>query len=61
MSSNKMGGYRGVARYKLKCRHNLRRGVCGPLKPPIREGGSGGKFPIRKTILSVNRCTNSEI
>ena len=44
------GPTRGITRYKMKCRYNLRRGVWGPLKPPQR-----------KTILSVNRCINSEI
>ena len=43
---------RGIAWYKMKCRHNLRRGVWGP----------GGRFrPLTKTILSVNRCTYGEI
>ena len=49
---------RGVARYKMKCRHNLRRGVWGRLRPPA---GPGGEAPQRETILSVNRCTNDEI
>ena len=49
---------RGVARYKMKFRHNLRRGVCGHLAPPTGPGqspggGSGGLSPQRKTILSV--------
>ena len=59
---------RGVARYKMKCRHNLLRGVWGPLKAPRRSraepwrGFKGGRGdPQRKTILSVNRCTNGEI
>jgi hypothetical protein len=43
---------RGVARHKMKCRHNLRRGEWGPLKAPSRS---------KKTIVSVNRCTNGEI
>ena len=43
---------RGVARHKMKCRHNLRRGEWGPLKAPSRS---------TKTIVSVNRCTNGEI
>jgi hypothetical protein len=53
---------RDVARYKMKCRHNLRRGVWGPLKTPSNVGpGFRGGRPQRKTILSVNRCTNGEI
>ena len=62
---------RGVARYKMKCRHNLRRGVWGRLWPPAYDpsrsrgepwwGVQGGEDPQRKTILSVNRCTNGEI
>ena len=58
---------RGVAKYKMKCRHNLWREVWGPLKAPSRSsaepwwGVQGGKAPQRKTILSINRCTNGEI
>ena len=38
---------RGVARYAMKCKHNLRRGVCFHLAPPTGPmqspgGGSGG-------------------
>jgi hypothetical protein len=36
---------RGVARYKMKCRHNLWRGVWGHLRPPAGLGQSpGGGF-----------------
>jgi len=51
----------------MKCRHNLQRGVWEPLKDSSRYraepwwGVQGGKAPQRKTILSVNRCTNGEI
>ena len=53
--------------HKMKCRHNLWRGVWGPLKAPSRSraepwwGVQGGKASQWKTILSVNRCTNGEI
>jgi hypothetical protein len=49
---------RGVARNKMKCRHNLRRGVWG-LKASSRSRAEPwwGCALQRKTILSVNRCT----
>jgi hypothetical protein len=61
------GTVRGVARYNMKCRHNLWRGIWG-LKAPAGPGQSpgggfrgGGRNPQRKTMLSVNRCTNGAI
>jgi hypothetical protein len=43
---------RGVARYKMKCRHNLRWGVGGRLRPPAGPPG-GGFSPQLKTIISI--------
>ena len=37
-------GFRGVARYTMKCRHNLRRGVWGAaFKPPSGPEWGGGR------------------
>jgi hypothetical protein len=46
----------GVARYKMKCRHNLRRGVLGRLRPPSGLGQyPGGGFRVAPTENDFKR------